>query len=652
MPSIEKKEKSSLTGALDDVVERRRKDKYVAATNSDEFNPDFLNILEFVDRFNLLPAGLYPVQKFILKLYYNIPLNDTLPENETDRIKISPTFRKKDSFFLTEVEYLAYLHKHGRCNIGVQDDHPRRELILVLGRRSGKSVLAGLISAYELYKLIRRGCPQAYYGMIPTSEIRVFCIANDKDQASIVYGEMSGHIAQVDYFRESLIHDTQTYIKFRTESDKKRFKDKSKGTITATFKSSIARGLRGRGIICCVLDEFAFFIDDGKSSAEKVYKAISPALKQFSPRDHKDRRRSLGPSEGRMISISSPDAREGLFYKLYEMSLSNTPASANMLMIQAPTWEVNPTIDESEYVVERAKSPRDFETEYGAQFSDRVRGWIESSQDLFDCIIPDLKPLQRGLPREPYFCGLDFALAGDGTCVALTRINNGKVELGYHETYRAKTSWKDLNPHLLAPSTPYAHGLKDITRLDLDEVVNWLVALSKRFYIVRGYFDQWAGIIFEQKLHKAGLTQLEMKNFTPSQSSEIFQVTKMLMYSKQLALYDYPIPERTLEVGSRDHSPHIQEMLELQATSGGKNIVIVEAPNIVGKHDDFSDAYARSNFVASEYIRENPGILDVGLINQPVRQQPVNYFQAQRAKIRLHGPPPRERRVPASNKWR
>lgn len=650
MPSVEKKESSQLTGAVDAFVAKKRRVRMEAEGSGgavvDEYNPDFLNILEFIERFKLLPSGLYPVQRFILKLYYNIPLDDVLPEKETDRIRVSPTFRKHDFTFLTEKQYLKFLYDQGRCNIKEQDDHPRRELILVLGRRSGKSVLSAIIAAYELYKLLRRGCPQAYYGMVPSSEIRVFCIANDKDQASIVYGEMSGHIGQVDYFSSSIVHDTQTYLKFRTEGDGRLFKkDPRKGTITATFKSSIARGLRGRGVICCILDEFAFFIDDGKSSAEKVYGAIEPSLKQFSPKDPRNRRVPLGPSEGRMIAISSPAAKEGLFYKLFEMAMSKSRASANMLVVQAPTWEVNPTVDESDYEVAQAKSPRDFDTEYGAKFSDRVRGWIESAQDLLDCVVPNLIPLQRGNPREPFFAGLDFALSGDGTSVALTHLVDGRIQLGYHETWRAKTPWKELNPHLLAPMTPYAHLLGDVSRLDVDEVVDWIYALTRRFYVLRGCFDQWAGIIFEQKLHKKGLAQFEMKNFQPAETSQIFQTTKMLMFSHQLGIYDYPLPEMSVDTGQVRHSPHVTELLELQATSGGKNIVLVEAPNIQGKHDDFSDAWVRSNFLAAEYVRANPGALDVASAVIPVPRplSTAGYLSAQRMRARMHGGPPRER---------
>lgn len=659
MSSVEQKDKSKLTGALDEMLSKKRRQKHANSGSEDEYDPGFLNILEFIERFKLLPNGLYPVQRFILKLYYNIPLDTELPANPGDRILVSKGFRRAKATEVTEVEYLRHLYDNGRCNIPVQDFKPRRELILVLGRRSGKSMMSSIISAYELYKLIARGFPQAYYGMLPSAEIRVLCIANDKEQAEIVYGEINNHVQHVDYFQSSLIRSTQTFMKFRTASDAQRFKkDPGKATISATFKSSIARGIRGRGCMACILDELAFFVDDGKSSAKQVYRAVNPSLKQFSPKDPKNRRKSIGPSDGRMICISSPDAKDGLFYDLYELSKSNGVASSQMLMIQAPTWEVNPTIDESDYEVERAKDPRAFETEYGASFSDRVRGWIENEADLLDCCVKGLKPLLRGSPREPFFAGGDLGISGDGTCISLTHVIDGRIQLGYHETWCAGVAWEESNPHLTGPPlVPYARTLASQGRLDVDELVDWFYSLSRRFYIVGGLLDQAFGVIFEQKLHKKGLSQFETRRFSTMDSSDMYQGAKMLMYMRQFGIYDYPVKEagEETDLTTAKHSPHIAELLELQATSGGKNIIVVEKPSVPGKKDDFSDSLVRSLSLASAYVKENPNVLELSRVNAaPVVRRPAvsSFFQQQMARQRLHGPPPKERRVPRSMRRR
>jgi hypothetical protein len=635
MPIREPVFKSQLTSEVADFIEKKRKSNHKQKSN-DEGDVEFLNILEFIERFKLFPDGLFPAQRFIIKLYYNLPL-----DGDTKDIPIIDFKTDKVKHVFSEVEYLEYLFDNKRCNIRAQDGKERRELILILGRRSGKSALAAVFAAYEMYKLLKRGHPQAYYGMPSGSEIRVLDIANDKEQASIVYNDIQGHIQAIDYFKTNIAHDTQTFLKFRTDNDRKKYGPDGKGTVTATFKSSIARGLRGRGIICVILDEIAFFVDNGKSSAERVYKAIKPSIAQFARKDKKTRK-AIGDTEGRVMMISSPDAREGFFYNQYQMSMTGGPEARNTLMIQAPTWEIRPDLPKSYYEEEFAKDPSGFMTEHGAEFSDRVRGFIEDPADLQACIIPELSPKQAGIPREPHWAGIDFGLSGDGTAIAITHVKDGRIELVHHEVWYPKKKWSESNPHLLAPLVPYAMTLQDVARIDIDEVANWFFVLSRRFYIIKGIFDQWAGPIIESLLHKKGLTQLESRNFSPSESSQMFQTFKMSMYYKQLALYDYPIPQagdnQTWE-GIR-HSPLITELLELQSTSGGKNINIVEAPKVTGKHDDMSDALVRSVSLAQEYAKDNPHLLSHGVSLTPSSLQRIptyGYHHYHRMRNRSHG---------------
>jgi intein/homing endonuclease len=387
-------------------------------------------------------------------------------------------------------------------------------------------------------------------------------------------------------------------------------------------------------------------ITNHNSSARQIYRAMNPSLAQFSPKDVKNRQKPIGPSEGRMILISSPDAREGFLYQQYQMAMSRDRGSSDMLMIQAPTWEVNPTLDRSYYEKEYFKDPRAFMTEHGAEFSDRVRGWIEDAKDLTDCIDPVLRPKLRGNPREIHFAGVDFGLVNDGTSIVLTRINEGKIELVYHEIWYPKKSWKESNPHLSTPVIPYCLKLQDVKRLDMESIAEWFFALSRRFYIHKGVFDQWAGPVFEQVLHKHNLKQFEMRNFFTSDSSQMYNTFRMFMLNQQLRLYDWPLPEGG-ESGVK-HSPIIEEILELQATSGGKNITIVEAPKIAGKHDDQSDAIARSVLLASEYLCLNPSALVSGAKNGneiSLARSFAGYNSYHRMRNKIHGVI-RERMIP------
>src|SRR5690606_37078233 len=143
MPSSEEVIKSNLKGDIDSFLSRKKAEK-----NEDQHNIKFLSILEFVEKFKLLPYGLYPVQKFLLKMYYNIPLDTVLPQEYQDRIRVPKDWKNiADYLELTEAQYLEHLYSEGRCNVNKQGKLSK-ELILVMGRRSGKSTMSAIISAY------------------------------------------------------------------------------------------------------------------------------------------------------------------------------------------------------------------------------------------------------------------------------------------------------------------------------------------------------------------------------------------------------------------------------------------------------------------------------------------------------------------------
>src|SRR5277367_5962629 len=70
------------------------------------------SILDYIESSWGLGMRLYPVQRFLVKLYYFLPLN-TRDRN----IEISDMFNQQIVYRFTEAEYLQFLYKEGRCNI-------------------------------------------------------------------------------------------------------------------------------------------------------------------------------------------------------------------------------------------------------------------------------------------------------------------------------------------------------------------------------------------------------------------------------------------------------------------------------------------------------------------------------------------------------
>lgn len=613
---------------------------------------DVVDVITFVEAPWGLNMGLFPAQRVILKAYYGIALDDN-PNGypldgpvPTNHPKYDPTlldvdgcykyrvfltdWRRENPRYMTEADYLALLHREGRCNIGkVVPGEERRELVLSVGRRSGKTEMSSCIAAYETYRLLSKGDPQTYYGIPPSENIQLISFATDKDQAGILYQKVSGYFRGCAFFAPYTANNTQTYARFQTPKDIERYgsyqdDNTAKATIKVTFRSSVAKGSRGAGNIVVILDEMAHFTDNGQSSADAVYAAVVPSTATFSHKDPRDRRKAIGPLESKIIAISSPLGKQGVFYDLFEKGFIGGKVGRNRLCVQAPTWEVNPTIPADAFESEYVKDPRTFFTEFGAQFTDRTRGWLESAKDLLACVDKEARPRKKGPPRAPHFMGIDVGLVGDATAVAIGHLDEqNRIVL-------------DLVDAIQAGEGEYANK----ERLDFSDVVDWIYQYSRQFFISEAMFDQWAGIPFEQALQAKGLKQFEMVHHTQQLTSQMYHNFKDMMFDKRLVLYDWPIPN------GHEHGPLITQLLELQAEHKSKNVTLVYAPKVAGKHDDLADALVRMVWLASNRVSKPAILAGASRPGAPLAQRGgVQALYQARAKALLSGSSP-ERQIP------
>jgi hypothetical protein len=606
---------------------------------------------------------LFPIQKIILKIHYGLPLDDNsygvslvdpVPVDHPaydeitnliggddvrartgdygyykKRIKVTD-WRRQNVRYLTEAGYLRFLFEEGRCNIK-EVDGERRELVLSIGRRSGKTLIASVISAYETYKLLLKHDPHGYYGVVPGNPIHIVSVATDREQAGLLYKEVSGHFQRCMFFSTYMAHSTQLFASFQTPGEIQKFgryvdNPSAKASLIVTFKSCIAKSLRGMGIIVAIMDEMAHFNDEGQSSAGDVYEAIRPATSAYSQKHHADSTEPIGPVESRIVAISSPAGKQGKFYELFQAGMKGGEGARNMLCIQAPTWEVNPTIPATEFEDAYMKDPDAFETEYGGVFSDRTSGWL-NPQELYDCIDKNRRPLAGAPARLPHFFGLDLALVNDYTGIAIGHLEmipeRGKICIVI-----------DLVDRIRAGEGKYAHR----ERLEFDDVVEWVYKLSRQFYIAHGIFDQHAGVPFEQAVAKRGLSQLKTEHFTDVKNSEAFKNFKDMMWDKQLVLYDYPVRE------NHDHCDYIEELCELQKEQKSKNIIKVAKPPIEGKFDDMSDALIRMVWLATQHLATQKYVTGVhagGIAGTP-RTFAGDYARAMAATRRMGSSPDRQ----------
>jgi len=550
------------------------------------------NIIEFSEApwglgFGSVPGvpSLFPVQRFILKCAYNIPLDDS-----EKIIIIKDKFCEKERFRFSEMEYLDFLYNEGRINIkNISGDpkDPCQNLLLVMGRRSTKTHIISIIVAYETYKLLKRVSPQEYYGIMPDDEIRMTCIATNQEQASILFKRISGHLERSDYFKKYRRPATANYMQLNTQRDLELYAG-SRPSIKIVSSPCSGRGIRGPNNIIAVLDEMAYFFEaetsDDKSD-ETIYDAVTPSVAKFNAPD--------GEPHGRVICISSPASRSGKFFDLYERSMEKD--CQDLLMLQAPTWEVDVTQSPKFFRSKYSENPTSYMAEYGAQFSDRISTWIENEQVLRMNIIPGLREKKSSGERVPHFIGIDIALKNDGSALAICHITRKEVEgvvrnlieLDCAEVRYAANEGKE-----------FFHS---------EELVDWIYSYSERFFIVKGMLDQYGGLFLKPLLDEKGLKQIEVVPSSRESNSRVYQnlMSKMLDASLRIPEGD----EKVIEGQKTTDSDLIRELLRLKATNHSKYLISVEAPEGKGSHDDLSDAFARAVFLATDYLNNSSNII-------------------------------------------
>lgn len=565
---------------------------YVSSTKLKDENER--NIIEFAEApwglgLGSTPGvpGLMPVQKFIFKSYYNIPLSNKSDER---KIIIKDKFNEKERYRFNEVEYLHFLYEEGRINIKevTGDKKDKREnLALVIGRRGLKTSTIAVLVAFETYKLLKKISPQEYYGIMPDDEIWFTCLATDKEQASELFRRICGHLERSDYFKKYRNEPTQFYMLLNTQRDIEKY-GHNRPSIRINAAACSARGIRSHNNAIVILDEMAHFFESESNSNKSdtaVYEAATPSVAKFNTPE--------GEPDGRVIGISSPNDKTGKFFKIYQRSFE--PTCTDWLMIQAPTWEVDYTLSPKFLRNKYIENPISYMSEYGAEFSDRVTAWLDNPQILRVNIIPGLKLKKLSYEQIPHFMGIDVGLKTDGSAIAISHIVKREID--------------GIVKNIIELDSIAVRYAKDENReyFQPEEIAEWIISFAEKFYIVSGFMDQYYGMAIIPILHEKGLKQIKAIDVSRNLNSRIYQnlMSKMLDNSLRIPVGE----ERIVDKKKTDDLTLVSELLTLKATKHSKYLISVEAPDVKGYHDDESDAYARSVWEATQFLQHGSNIL-------------------------------------------
>lgn len=532
--------------------------------------PDIIEFCQSKRYLNLPNSGvfLFPIQKIILKCFYR-------GQRGNEHLKLT----KEEMEILFNNKMDSIIDKYN-------SNDNFRELILVLGRRSGKGFLTSIIALYETMKLLELpgGSPFKYYNIVRGNPIYILTVATSSDQSKLLFNDIKAKMQTSEYFRSRIGHVEADRISMLTPEDKrmnidlkneKLEKAITKGSVVIMSGHSNSDALLGKRLFALLFDEVASFRSaSGQNSGERIYAALGPCTADFSVVDPKTKERVL---ESKIVSISSPRSEEGIFYKLW----SETPNNPSRIAFKLPTWKVNENITEimlrSEYSY---MSPNAFAMEFGAEFSGTAGERFVPEQYVIQAQLMgkeiNLQQRHNGVPGMVYYAHLD---------PASTSHNYALVVVHAEERIRVKQ-----NEHGVPKKEKFKLIVVDHVKvwhpepnksISVKEIDNYIIELARRFRFASVTYDDWNSLSSVQNLRAKGIPT-RVTPFRKGYKMKIYDNLENLLVNNQLAL-----PSKGL-----DAELLFNELKYLKRIYGNQGFRIKADEEAPTSTDDMADALA------------------------------------------------------------
>lgn len=540
-------------------------------------SPDYLGL----SHYSPTPIYLYPLQKLVLKIFYRGSIGNEDSELTQEELDVIEDFGIDcdDNGNLKEKFNSASLF---------------RELILVWGRRSGKDFVISILALYEAMKLLEapKGDPYSLYNLGPGAPFTILTVANSSTQAQILFREIKDKILRSPYFSDKLSADkmSQESINLLTPADKRQNEEFKKrglpllpGSVEIRCGHSNSDTLAGIGCFCLLLDEIGLYKQTaGASGGDAIFRTLTPSVATYVRKeDVKDDKGNVvvdgdgnpvqkNTYDGKIICISSPRGKEGIFYELYRHS----PNVKHRLMCRMPTWNVNPNhTEESLHELFPEMTEEEFSMEFGATFSGTA-GQTFFSRDLVENVFKNnMKLKDVGEPNTKYFMHLDPATSSHN--YALTICHKER----FIDEDTGKMDWRIIVDHIKywtpKPGSPIVNR----------EVEDYILVISRKFYLALVTFDQWNSTESISRLRDYGI---------PAKMTRFTKRYKMIIYDN---LYN-------LVSANKIFIPHHEllknEMLYLQRRYMPTGYRVFAKKDGLVRTDDITDSLAGSVYSAIE----------------------------------------------------
>jgi hypothetical protein len=426
--------------------------------------------------------------------------------------------------------------------------YTKNEVILQLGKGSGKDFTSTVACSYIVYKLLCLKDPARYFGKPGGDAIDIINVAINAQQAKNVF--FKG-------FKSKIERSPWFAGKFYAKAESIEF-DKA---ITVYSGHSERESHEGLNLILAVLDEISGFAqeigggnDQGKT-ADNIYKAFRASVDSRFPDLGKVALLSFPRFPGDFISqrydsviaekesiqkkhtfIMNPDLPENAEGNSLDIEWDEDIITSykypGVFALKRPTWVVNPTrsIDDFKLAfytdigdamqrfacVPTFSSDAFFKQREKVRACMTIRNPIDSSKRFDETFRPD--------PNKKYFVHADLAQKHDKCAVAIAHVEKWV-------SVQVMKDYEQVVPMVVVDAVVYWEPRVE-GPVNLSEVKQWIQNLRRQgFDLGMVSFDRWQSFDIQNELKSVGI-----RTETVSVAKKHYEDMAMLMYEERLAM--------------------------------------------------------------------------------------------------------------------
>jgi hypothetical protein len=426
--------------------------------------------------------------------------------------------------------------------------YTKNEIILQLGKGSGKDFTSTVACSYIVYKLLCLKDPARYFGKPSGDAIDIINVAINAQQAKNVF--FKG-------FKSKIERSPWFAGKFYAKADSIEFDH----AITVYSGHSERESHEGLNLILAVLDEISGFAqeigtgnDQGKT-ADNIYKAFRASVDSRFPDLGKVALLSFPRFPGDFISqrydaviadkdvvtkthkfIMNPDLPEETEGNSFEISWEEDTILnykfPGMFALKRPTWVVNPTRSVDDFklafytdlgdamqrfaCVPSFSSDAFFKQREKVQAAMTTRNPIDQFRRFDETFRPD--------PNKKYYVHADLAQKHDKCAVAIAHVEKWV-------SVQVMKDYEQVVPVVIVDAVAWWEPKKE-GPVNLSEVKQWIQNLRRQgFDLGMVSFDRWQSFDIQNELKSVGI-----KTETVSVAKKHYEDMAMLIYEDRVAM--------------------------------------------------------------------------------------------------------------------